>query len=105
MSAQLSPDGMYYWDGQRWVSTLSPDGRSRWNGTAWVPARPPPTCLPHTSVGAHVARADVVDPTATAGGRRPGTSSKACTPVSLPFWMGGPMSQCDEPDASSASSS
>ena len=37
MSAQISPDGMYYWDGQAWVSTLSHDGRHRWNGTAWVP--------------------------------------------------------------------
>lgn len=26
---------MYYWDGQRWVSTLSPDGRQRWNGSKW----------------------------------------------------------------------
>jgi hypothetical protein len=37
MSTRLSPDGMYYWDGQQWVSTLSHDGRTRWNGTAWVP--------------------------------------------------------------------
>ena len=36
MSTRLSPDGMYYWDGQQWVSTLSHDGRSRWNGSAWV---------------------------------------------------------------------
>ena len=34
---RLSDDGLYYWDGQKWVSTLSPDGRFRWNGTAWVP--------------------------------------------------------------------
>ncbi len=27
---------MYYWDGQRWVSTLAPDGRHRWSGTEWV---------------------------------------------------------------------
>ena len=42
----MSPDGMYYWDGQRWSSTLSPDGRFRWNGSAWEPlgafASPPP---------------------------------------------------------------
>jgi len=38
MSTRVSPDGMYYWDGQGWVSTLSPDGRHRWNGAAWVPA-------------------------------------------------------------------
>ena len=35
MSLRMSPDGMYYWDGQAWVSTLSHDGRSRWNGQAW----------------------------------------------------------------------
>ena len=37
MSTQLSPDGMYYWDGQRWQSTLSPDGRYHWNGAVWEP--------------------------------------------------------------------
>src|SRR5260221_5484699 len=34
---RLSDDGLYYWDGSRWISTLSPDGRWRWNGSAWVP--------------------------------------------------------------------
>jgi hypothetical protein len=34
---KLSDDGLYYWDGQQWVSTLSHDGGSRWNGVAWVP--------------------------------------------------------------------
>lgn len=28
---------MYYWDGQRWLTTLSSDGRARWDGTAWSP--------------------------------------------------------------------
>ncbi|HET9782048.1 MAG TPA: hypothetical protein VFR33_09730 [Candidatus Dormibacteraeota bacterium] len=32
---------MYYWDGQRWASTLSPDHRFRWNGTTWEPVPPP----------------------------------------------------------------
>lgn len=41
MSTRLSPDGMYYWDGQGWISTLSPDGRFRWNGAAWLPAAGP----------------------------------------------------------------
>jgi MFS family permease len=40
---KLSDDGLYYWDGQKWVSTLSNDGRSRWNGTAWVPVGTPAT--------------------------------------------------------------
>ena len=34
---RLTEDGLYYWDGRQWVSTLSPDGRFRWNGSAWVP--------------------------------------------------------------------
>jgi hypothetical protein len=35
---------MYFWDGQKWVTTLSHDGGSRWNGSAWIPvgAAPPP---------------------------------------------------------------
>jgi hypothetical protein len=33
---KLSADGLFYWDGLKWVSTLSPDGRSKWNGTSWV---------------------------------------------------------------------
>lgn len=41
MSEQrLSADGLYYWDGKRWVTTLSPDGRSRWDGSRWVPLPP-----------------------------------------------------------------
>ncbi len=34
---KLSADGLYYWDGQEWMSTLSADGRTRWNGAEWVP--------------------------------------------------------------------
>jgi MFS family permease len=34
---KLSDDGLFYWDGRQWVTTLSPDGRFRWNGSAWVP--------------------------------------------------------------------
>jgi len=37
---RLSEDGLYYWDGRQWISTLSPDARSRWNGYAWVPVAP-----------------------------------------------------------------
>jgi hypothetical protein len=37
-AVRLSADGLYYWDGQRWASTLAADGRFRWNGTAWAPA-------------------------------------------------------------------
>ena len=41
MSAQLSPDGQYYWDGTKWVRAVSADGSWRWDGTAWRPARRP----------------------------------------------------------------
>ena len=36
-SLRLSADGLFYWDGAQWVSTLSPDGHQRWDGTRWVP--------------------------------------------------------------------
>jgi hypothetical protein len=35
--APLSDDGLFYWDGQKWVSTMSPDGHHRWTGSAWLP--------------------------------------------------------------------
>jgi hypothetical protein len=37
VSIRLSPDGMYYWDGAQWLTTLSADGRFRWDGAAWRP--------------------------------------------------------------------
>jgi hypothetical protein len=36
---QISADGKFYWNGERWVSTLSDDQRSRWDGTKWVAAQ------------------------------------------------------------------
>src|SRR5438270_336506 len=91
LSAQLSPDGMYYWDGQRWVSTLSHDGRTRWNGTAWMavggqPFAPAPYQSQRTA-------------------RRPTSWTRpmqyavagwyvisALFTLTVPFWMGGMMS-------------
>lgn len=32
----LSPDGRWFWDGQRWASAISADGAWTWNGTTWV---------------------------------------------------------------------
>ncbi len=92
MSAQLSPDGLYYWDGTQWQSTLSHDGRTRWNGSEWVPVQGlgpgfapssyPPTGRVPTSwtrplqytVAAWYALA-------------------AIYALSLPFWMSGTMTQ------------
>jgi len=39
-SLRLSADGLFYWDGRKWVSALSPDGRHRWDGSSWVPIPP-----------------------------------------------------------------
>ena len=39
-TGELSPDGNYFWDGQKWASATSPDARWRWNGTQWIPASP-----------------------------------------------------------------
>jgi hypothetical protein len=92
VSAQVSPDGMFFWDGQRWLSTLSPDGRSRWNGTAWVAtgkAYGPPA---YQAAGRSLREAT--------SWTRPLQLAVAgwyviagVYALSLPFWMGGPMSQ------------
>src|ERR1700694_4023397 len=34
--SQLSPDGLWYWDGQKWLTTLSANGKFRWDGHNWV---------------------------------------------------------------------
>jgi hypothetical protein len=33
---QISPDGNWWWDGAKWVSTTSADGLWRWNGKSWI---------------------------------------------------------------------
>lgn len=43
---QLSPDGQWSWDGQKWLSTLSPDGQWRWDGQSWVAAGAAPVRKP-----------------------------------------------------------
>lgn len=32
---RISNDGLTYWNGAAWVSTVSPDGKQRWDGVAW----------------------------------------------------------------------
>ena len=36
-TGQVSPDGRWFWNGQKWLTTISPDGAWRWDGTAWQP--------------------------------------------------------------------
>jgi hypothetical protein len=33
----FSPDGNWWWDGQRWQPALSADGQWRWSGATWEP--------------------------------------------------------------------
>ena len=39
---EVSQDGRWFWDGQKWQSVISPDGKFRWSGTAWVAAASQP---------------------------------------------------------------
>jgi hypothetical protein len=92
MSARLSPDGMYYWDGQQWISTLSHDGRFRWNGEAWVPSghgQPMPSYFQPQKTERHPTSWTRPLQLAVAGWY----AISAVYSLSLPFWMGGPMSQ------------
>ena len=91
MSTRVSPDGMYYWDGQSWVSTLSHDGRFRWNGTAWVPVASQPFApVPYQAPPAARQPTSWTLPMqyAVAGWY----AISAVYTLTLPFWMGGMIS-------------
>jgi len=91
---KLSADGLYYWDGARWVSTLSPDGRWRWNGSAWVPltgmVAPPVPYYPQPPPAQRVPTA-WTKPMQYAVAAWYGISGLYA--LSLPFWMSGIMAQ------------
>ena len=93
MSIRLSPDGMYYWDGSRWLTTLSPDGSHRWNGTDWVPVPRQAFIPPAYAAQAAPARVPTswTRPLQLAVAGWYGLS--ALYSLTLPFWMGGTMSQ------------
>jgi hypothetical protein len=92
VSVRLSPDGMYYWDGQQWLSTLSHDGRSRWNGSAWVP-----TGQPGPTVGYQPARRVARQPTSWTAPLQYAVvgwyALSALYTLTTPLWLRGPMSQ------------
>jgi hypothetical protein len=93
VSARLSPDGMYYWDGSQWLSTLSPDGGHRWNGTAWVPVQRTafvPPVYSNERAPARVATSWTRPLQYAVAGWYALSGLYA---LSLPFWMGGIMSQ------------
>jgi len=93
VSTRLSPDGMYYWDGQQWVSTLSHDGRTRWNGTSWVAtsgqAQTPAAYQPPGRVGR--------EPTSWTRPLQIAVAAfyalQGLYVLTLPFWMSGTISQ------------
>ncbi len=92
MSAQLSPDGMFYWDGRQWISTLSSDGRSRWNGTAWEAAG-----RAYGPPGYRATSRSAREPTSWTRPLQFAIAGwymfEGVYALSLPLWMGGPMTQ------------
>ena len=90
---RLSDDGLYYWDGRQWVSTLSPDGRWRWTGSAWVPL-----------AAVAVPRYPMHQPLTTVRTATPWTAPMQAAvagvfvlyglySLTTPFWMSGVMAQ------------
>ena len=98
MSEQrLSADGLFYWDGKQWVTTLSPDGRTRWDGARWVPVlQQPAVAVPqYRPAPMPVAARPGRVPTAWT---RPLQYAVAAAfalwgvySVTVPFWMSGAM--------------
>jgi len=92
VSTRLSPDGMYYWDGQQWLSTLSHDGRTRWNGSAWVPtgqlSGPPAFQQPSNSTRVPTSWTRPLQYAVAGWGMLSGIYL-----LSVPFWMSGAVTQ------------
>jgi hypothetical protein len=92
MSTRISPDGMYYWDGQQWLSTLSHDGQFRWNGETWMPTGQAPAALPY-----YQPQHTVREPTSWTRPLQLAVAGwyalSAVYSLSLPFWMGGTLTQ------------
>lgn len=84
---------MYYWDGAAWVSAVSPDGRYRWNGTAWVPMPWAPAATYPYGPAQPMRR----QPTSWTRPLQYAVAGwyaiSALVSVTLPFWMGGQLSQ------------
>jgi hypothetical protein len=94
--AKLSEDGLYYWDGRQWISTLSPDGRSRWNGYAWAPVAPMgPMAAPAYPLYRQPATVRV--PTAWTKPMQYAVAAyyvvSGLYALSIPFWMSGVVTQ------------
>jgi hypothetical protein len=96
MSEQrISADGLYYWDGKQWLTTLSPDGRSRWDGSRWVPLPQVAVPVAYNPVPFPVTQKPARVPTSWT---RPMQYAVAAAfgiwglySVSVPFWLAGTM--------------
>jgi hypothetical protein len=92
VSMRLSPDGMYYWDGEQWLSTLSHDGRFRWNGSTWVPTGQVAGATTYQQPGRPLRQ-----PTSWTRPLQYSVAGwyalQAVYALALPFWMTGPMAQ------------
>jgi hypothetical protein len=93
---RVSDDGLYYWDGSRWISTLSPDGRWKWNGSAWVPV----TGMVAAGFAPYPSYQQPATPRVPTPWTKPMQYAVAAWyavsglyALSLPFWMSGTMSQ------------
>jgi hypothetical protein len=94
---KLSADGLYYWDGRQWVTTLSPDGRSRWDGSRWVPV---PQIAAAAAYRPVPYPAQQKPPRVATSWTRPLQYAVAAAfaiyglySISTPFWMSGAMDQ------------
>ena len=87
--ARLSADGLYYWDGAQWISTLSPDGRSRWSGSQWVAVG-----KDFASASYYQAPRSLREPTSWTKPLQYAVAGwyaiSAAYSLTLPFWMSGP---------------
>ncbi len=99
---RLSADGLYYWDGRQWITTLSADGRSRWDGVRWIPVQQ----LPPQPVYRPVYAPTPIAPIAPRTPRVPTSWTRPLQVVvasafglyglyalTTPVWLGGPMQQ------------
>ena len=101
-AARLSADGLFYWDGSRWISALSPDGRHRWDGTRWVPlavapaAAPPSLAFASPPIRAAAPRAIRVATSWTKPLQMAVAGLAAVQAVwylIVPFWLAGPLTE------------
>jgi len=99
LPGQISPDGLWVWEGTAWLPTTSADGLWRWDGYRWMPLpgpagaaspAPSPTTRALLLAGVAVAMVGVLAIAGiAASGRRDGPRA-AAAPVGAPSASGVP---------------